>query len=278
MQTFVDTKRELGVVDFTDQEVKLLEAIRESELVREALADELDLVLVDEFQDTSPLQLAIFVELAKLSKASVWVGDQKQAIYGFRGTDSALIQQILTAVESRGGSLGKPLTDSWRSTPGLVELANQVFVPAFAPAPAEEVALRATRDRIDGQPDVLNWSFVRGPDRRGLDLTAIGPAVQQLLARKLRIYDKESGQLRPMVAGDIAVLCRYNNQVPDIVHSLSRWGIPATAERPGLLSTPEALLVLACLRRLHDRADTVASAMIVGLTCRTGCNSSLTSK
>lgn len=266
MQTFVDTKRELGVVDFTDQEVKLLEAIRESELVREALADELDLVLVDEFQDTSPLQLAIFVELAKLSKASVWVGDQKQAIYGFRGTDSALIQQILTAVESWGGSLGEPLTDSWRSTPALVELANQVFVPAFAPAPAEDVALRAMRERIDGQPDVLNWSFVRGPDRRGLDLTAIGPAVQQLLARNLRVHDKESGQLRPMVAGDIAVLCRYNNQVPDIVHALSRWGIPAAAERPGLLSTPEALLVLACLRRLHDRADTVATAMVVGLT------------
>jgi len=266
MQTFADTKRELGVVDFTDQEVKLLEAIRDSELVRVALSEELDLVLVDEFQDTNPLQLAIFVELAKLSKASVWVGDQKQAIYGFRGTDSGLIQQILSAVESWGGKLGSPLNDSWRSTPALVELANEVFVPAFDPAPAEEVTLRARRTVIGGQPDVLNWSFVRGPHRRSLDLTALGPAVSGLLARGLNVLDKESRQLRAMRAGDVAVLCRYNDQVPQIVQALERWGVPAAAERPGLLTTPEALLVLSCLRRLHDRSDTVATAMIVGLS------------
>ena len=55
LQAFADAKRELGVVDFTDQEVLLLRALQSSTLVREALAGELDLVLVDEFQDTNPL-------------------------------------------------------------------------------------------------------------------------------------------------------------------------------------------------------------------------------
>lgn len=59
LQAFADAKRELGVVDFTDQEVLLLRALQTSTLVRETLAGELDLVLVDEFQDTNPLQLAI---------------------------------------------------------------------------------------------------------------------------------------------------------------------------------------------------------------------------
>jgi len=266
MDAFAQAKAERGVVDFTDQEVMLLRAIQEQALVRDALRDELDLVLVDEFQDTNPLQLAIFVELAKLSKASIWVGDQKQAIYGFRGTDSALIQEILAAVEGWGGTLGQPLSESWRSTPPLVGLANAVFGEAFAPATRAEVVLTPVRAAIHDQPDVLNWSLVRGANRLSLDVTALGPAVQGLLQRGLRVHDKEANALRPLRAGDIAVLCRKNDLVPEIVEALGRWGIPAAAQRPGLLKTPEARLVLACLRRLHDRDDTLASATIVELT------------
>lgn len=266
MDSFAKAKIERGVVDYTDQEVMLLRAIQEQELVRNALRDELDLVLVDEFQDTNPLQLAIFVELAKLSKSSVWVGDQKQAIYGFRGTDSALIQEILAAVPGWGGTLGEVLSDSWRSTPQLVGLSNAVFGQAFAPTTREEVVLKPMRTEIPSQPDVLNWSFVRDARRMSLDVTGLGPAVTGLLQRQLNVYDKEVKALRPMQAGDIAVLCRENRLVPKVVAALGRWGIPAAAQRPGLLKTPEARLVLACLRRLHDRDDTLASATIVGLT------------
>lgn len=266
MQGYAEAKTALGVVDFTDQEVKLLEAIRTSDLVRSALAEEVDLVLVDEFQDTNPLQLALFVELAKLSKASVWVGDQKQAIYGFRGTDSELIQQILAAVGSWGGVAGTSLVESWRSTPALVELANSVFVPAFAPMPADDVVLLPTRASIGEQPDVMHWSFERPANRQTMDFTAFGPAVSGLLSRGLSVQDKNSGQLRELRPSDIAILCRYNNNVPQIVHALGRWDIPAAAERPGLLRTPEVLLVLAVLRRLLDPTDTVATATILGLT------------
>lgn len=265
LQVFADTKRDLGVVDFTDQEVMLLRALQSSELVRRALCEEVDLVLVDEFQDTNPLQLAIFAELAKLAKASIWVGDQKQAVYGFRGTDSSLIQQVLESVQSWGGTVGTPLSKSWRSTPALVALTNESFVPAFAPTPAEDVALVAQRAQIPGQPDLLNWSFVIPPKKRSLNLTALGPAVHGLLARGLQVQDKASGQLRPMRPDDIAVLCRTNAAISQVVHALGRWHIPAAAERPGLLQTAEARLVLACLRRMYDPSDTLASATVIGL-------------
>ncbi|MBD9430009.1 UvrD-helicase domain-containing protein [Achromobacter sp. ACM03] len=266
LQAFAQAKRELGVVDFTDQEVLLLRALQGSTLVREALEGELDLVLVDEFQDTNPLQLAIFVELAKLAKSSIWVGDPKQAIYGFRGTDSTLIQQILDSVESWGGTMGTPLSDSYRSTPALVGLANEVFVPAFHPAPASETALRPVRRPLVGQPQLLNWSFVTEAGKRSISLKALGPAVSDLLGRGIQFVDKTTGQARSLQASDIAVLCRKNDHIKSAVDALSRWGIAAAAARPGLISTPEVQLVLACLRRLRDASDTVATAMIVGLT------------
>lgn len=143
LDTYAQAKLALGAVDFSDQEVLLLRAVRESPEVREALAGELDLILVDEFQDTSPLQLALFVELAKLAKRSVWVGDPKQAIYGFRGTDARLIAGVLGAIKTWGGTLGGPLTTSRRSTPGLVSLTNAVFESAFHPDLApDEVRLQ----------------------------------------------------------------------------------------------------------------------------------------
>ncbi len=72
-------KRGLGVVDFADQEHLLLKLLDQPE-VASVLAEELDLLLVDEFQDTSPIQLALFIKLAGLAKQTFWVGDIKQDI------------------------------------------------------------------------------------------------------------------------------------------------------------------------------------------------------
>ncbi|MEG3061751.1 MAG: UvrD-helicase domain-containing protein [Comamonas sp.] len=266
LAAFELAKREMGVVDFTDQEVLLLRGLKHSKVMQQALREELDLVLVDEFQDTNPLQLAIFIELAKLAKSSVWVGDRKQAIYGFRGTDSTLIQQVLDSVEGWGGKVGAALTDSWRSTPALVKLVNEAFVAAFDPTPAADVALTPVRDAIVGSTDLQTWTFEIPPGKRVLDVTGLGPALAQLLQSDMQVFDKETKALRRVQLGDIAVLCRTKSTIKNVVGALGRWGIPVAAERPGLLATPEAQLVVACLRRFHDPGDTVASAVITGLT------------
>ena len=87
-------KQELGALDFADQEHQLLGLLDHPE-VAAVLDDELDLLMVDEFQDTSPIQLALFLKLARFAKKVYWVGDIKQAIYGFRGSDTELMQAIL---------------------------------------------------------------------------------------------------------------------------------------------------------------------------------------
>lgn len=265
LDAYEQAKKALGAVDFSDQEVLLLRALRTKPSVREALAAELDLIMVDEFQDTSPLQLALFVELAKLAKRSVWVGDPKQAIYGFRGTDASLIAGVLGAIKDWGGTIGKALDTSRRSVEGLVALTNGVFGSAFEPdlTPAQ-VQLQPLRKDIPNQSALLNWNFESS--RNDSDYLGLGQAVRELLASGVKIEDKDTRQLRPIQASDVGVLCRYNEQVEFAVTSLTRWGIPSASPRSGLLGTAEAIYVTACLRRMNDPTDTVATALVLTLS------------
>lgn len=265
LDAYEQAKKALGAVDFSDQEVLLLRALRTKPSVREALAAELDLIMVDEFQDTSPLQLALFVELAKLAKRSVWVGDPKQAIYGFRGTDASLIAGVLGAIKDWGGTIGKALDTSRRSVEGLVALTNGVFGSAFEPdlTPAQ-VQLQPLRKDIPDQSALLNWNFESS--RNDSDYLGLGQAVRELLASGVKIEDKDTRQLRPIQASDVGVLCRYNEQVEFAVTSLTRWGIPSASPRSGLLGTAEAIYVTACLRRMNDPTDTVATALVLTLS------------
>jgi ATP-dependent helicase/nuclease subunit A len=156
IQAYADHKRVWGLMDFIDQEVKALELLRRPE-VQEILREQVDLVLVDEFQDTSPLQLDIFLALSRLAPSSVWVGDQKQAIFGFRGTDPALMDAALAALlERHGASAQKTLAHSYRSRPELVRLTSDVFAPAFKPygIPSERVRLEPAPE-IEAIPDAL---------------------------------------------------------------------------------------------------------------------------
>lgn len=264
LDAYEQAKKALGAVDFSDQEVLLLRALRTKPAVREALAVELDLIMVDEFQDTSPLQLALFVELAKLAKRSVWVGDPKQAIYGFRGTDASLIAGVLGAINDWGGVIGKALDTSRRSIESLVSLNNGIFGSAFEPelTPAQ-VRLQPLRKDIPDQASLLNWNFESS--RNDSDYLGLGRAVRELLGSGVKVEDTYTKELRPIQAGDVGVLCRYNEQVEFAVTSLTRWGIPSASPRCGLLGTAEAIYVMACLRRMNNPTDTVATALVLTL-------------
>ena len=129
LEAFQALKAEQGMLDFVDQERLLYELLDEPH-VRETLAEELQVLFVDEFQDTSPIQLALFMKLAALADQVIWVGDIKQAIYSFRGSDPKLMLAVLEGVEAGGGATDV-LEYSWRSRPALVEYANEIFVPTF---------------------------------------------------------------------------------------------------------------------------------------------------
>jgi ATP-dependent exoDNAse (exonuclease V) beta subunit len=261
LKTYAQAKRRLGAVDFTDQE-RLLLNVLDDPFVSETLADELDLVLVDEFQDTSPIQLALFMKLAALARQSVWVGDVKQAIYGFRGSDAALMRAVLQALPALGGTKDV-LGQSRRSRPALVHFVNELFAHRFEGIAPEEVRLDPVRAEIDGTPAVMEWRL----DGKNAELrhAALADGIRRFVAQGYRIVDRDTKCERAVRFGDVAVLARANDTVGEIAEALSAAGIPSATEQAGLLATPECVLALACLRRLNDDGDTLATAAIVSL-------------
>ncbi|NJN35499.1 MAG: UvrD-helicase domain-containing protein [Saprospiraceae bacterium] len=158
-------KKQRGLIDYTDMEV-LVRGLLANPSVLEVLNDELDLLMVDEFQDTSPIQLDIFLKLSLIAKHSIWVGDPKQSIYGFRGAEPRLMQAILTHVGIKDEDI---LKDSWRSRPDIVAATNAIFCRAFADLPTEQVALNAKREDKPEQTEALihwHFSYDNGGDTR----------------------------------------------------------------------------------------------------------------
>ncbi|NRT16975.1 ATP-dependent exoDNAse (exonuclease V) beta subunit [Flavobacterium sp. 28A] len=128
IQKYQGYKQDSGYVDFTDMEVHFLELLN-NEQVKKEIQHTVQLVMVDEFQDCNPIQLSIFIQLSNLVGQSYWVGDPKQAIYGFRGSDPVLIDEIMKKFSKQNNDNLKVemLKMSWRSSPELVGFTNNVF-------------------------------------------------------------------------------------------------------------------------------------------------------
>ncbi|MGZ3440627.1 MAG: UvrD-helicase domain-containing protein, partial [Polyangia bacterium] len=128
-------KKRAGVVDFSDLLTMARDLLRDDAAVRASVRARFDAVLVDEFQDTNPVQ----AELVRLvggrqpddDGARLFVvGDRKQSIYEFRGADVAVFARAAEELVARGGA-EELLTQSRRSAPSLLALTNALFARAL---------------------------------------------------------------------------------------------------------------------------------------------------
>ncbi len=231
-------KSERGLVDFTDLEILLLRLL-DNKTLAARLGEDFDLVLVDEFQDTNPLQLAIFQRLRCISPRSRWVGDPKQSIYGFRDTDPKLVNDLWNGTPD---AKREELPHNYRSQRGLVQFVGAVFAPVWG---------------NDARQEPLKPGIPRGLERWVFDTKNQADDATALACGIARL-EMEGIQL-----GDIAVLERTNRLLMPIAAALGALGIPCLLESPGLLATREGAAVLAGLRLVADRSDSLAAAMLM---------------
>jgi ATP-dependent helicase/nuclease subunit A len=259
-------KKHRRVVDYVDMIDRALELLDHDQIAAE-LARRLRLLVVDEMQDTSPIQLALFARLHRLVGRSTWVGDRKQCIFEFAGADPALMEAVASWAAREGGS-SEQLGKNWRSRPELVQACNHLFGAAFAQHghSVAEVSVDATRASKSGTlPAFGVWSLEAGNGNQ--DATAIAEGVQRLLAtpEETPIEDRETGTTRPLRPGDIAILVGTNAEAARITAALARRGTSASVTRDGLMTTPEGTLVRAALGYVLDPRDTLSAAVIDAL-------------
>ena len=240
-------KTSQGVMDYTDQESLVLRLARENDRFREGLRESLGSIFVDEFQDTSPIQLALFLALHEICGTSRWVGDPKQAIYGFRGTDPALMNE---AVARLGTDI--VLRESWRSSERLVSFTNAVFQSALEARGYRAVTLAIPEQRTEEARGGRIETWYLNCKNKTDDAGATAAGIAALLA--------ERDDLKP---GEIAVLCRTNAECSGIAEALSTFGIDASVGHGILSQTAECRLAIAALRYLSNVDDTLALAEIV---------------
>jgi len=231
-------KRHMGLYTFDDMQTRLLDALRHpvvGDAARERVRHRFPLVLVDEFQDTDPVQWEILRESFVSDKASqgttvVLIGDPKQSIYGFRG---AGVHAYLDAVRDH---VTQDLGVNRRTTPELVKAVQTVFAGAQLGAPeitvgrveslADAQRLEVTgpwrhamRLRVQPGASVRSSSLARAVDA---DLVA---DIGRLLVSGARIVGR--GEDRPLRADDVAVIVTSNRRGRSIHAQLARAEIPA---------------------------------------------------
>lgn len=269
LRAYQEWKTRRGVIDFVDMIDHALVLVETPDVANE-LAQRLELIVVDELQDTSPIQLALFLRLHELAGRSTWVGDPKQCIFEYAGADPVLMQAVTDWAAAERGKIER-LDTNFRSRPELVDACSKIFAGAFANQGfgPEDVAVRPKRPTPrDARllPPFAVWALdVENNDQ---EAAAMADGVQRMLAsaEASPIADRRTGEVRNLRAADIAVLVATNAEAARIAMELGRRGIRASIAREGLLATPEGVFVEAALRRVLDRADTLAEAELSALS------------
>ncbi|HYU43158.1 MAG TPA: UvrD-helicase domain-containing protein [Vicinamibacteria bacterium] len=264
---YEERKKEHGVLDFLDLLVKARDALKQSEAVRRYFNERFRFVIIDEFQDTDPLQ----VEVAELLTggrpgALVVVGDAKQSIYRFRRAEVALFRRISTAAAARPGHGVLHLTQNFRSRAAILHFVNRAFASLITASdesgqpPYEAIA---PPPGLSEDPSVIalrfEAPFADGEDLLRAEARALAAFLAGVAAGGHEVRDPQTGVDRPSRAGDVMVLARRLTQMRPLEEALESAGLRFTIEGgKSFFDRQEVHEVLAVLRALDDPSDRVS--------------------
>ena len=199
-EEYTRLKEERAMMDFDDLLVKFIELMEKDEKVLAQLRARFRYIMVDEYQDTNPLQARI-IELLAGEKGNIMVvGDDSQSIYGFRGAD---YKNILEFPKKFDNCKIIKLERNYRSTQQILDIANYTIDNA-----------------IDKYTKVLKAE--RGPGQEAVVIAAEDEAYQsRFVAQKMLEHREEGIDLNQM-----AVLFRSSRLSSDLELELSRRNVP----------------------------------------------------
>jgi ATP-dependent exoDNAse (exonuclease V) beta subunit len=284
-------KRAAALLDFDDLLYTARDLLTGHEEVRRALSSRYQHVLVDEFQDTDPLQIDIlwllFCDAIKkfvdkpltgtLRSGLFLVGDPKQAIYRFRGAD---VNAYIEARAAMGADALLEITANFRSVRPILNFVNRHFERVLSAAAGQPgfSALSGTREAHEGAPAVAALDVAFDGDKptaaslRDAEADRVADLCRRLVSNVVVCDDNPPEKKRAGRFGDIALLAPAGTDLWRFEQALEDRGIPVSTQAgKGFFRRQEVHDLIALTRALADARDTLALGALlrgplVGLT------------
>jgi ATP-dependent exoDNAse (exonuclease V) beta subunit len=296
IERFQTYKRSAAFLDFDDLLFAARDLLHNHDDVRRALASRYTHVLVDEFQDTDPLQTEIFWRLCGDAPPGVtannWVafrirpgalflvGDPKQAIYRFRGADVLAYVRAREAFRAQDRHSILSIATNFRSCSPILTYVNERFETVLSSAGQPGfTALDPFHGDRKERPCVAALDVPVSDEsgkpsaeqQRDAEADAVAELCTKLIGREI-IVDRKTGQRRPCRPGDIGLLAPTGTDLWRYEEALEHRGIPvATQAGKGLFRRQEIQDLIALTRVLANSRDRLALGALlrgplVGLT------------
>ena len=272
-KTLPQRKRDERVLSYDDLLINLNQAMKGDRGKRliGSVQNQYQAVLIDEFQDTDPIQYDNFYQLFIDSGVTTFlVGDPKQAIYSFRGADVFTYLQAKRAVKA---SHQYALMTNWRSHPDLIAAINHIFSRQSVPfiyddIPFHQVGGADKKHRLKTDEDNKPLQIVWQESNSQLTKQAFTNFAAQIvadeiarllnaaLAGKTALYDHHLEAFRSITGDDIAVLVRTHRQADDVAKCLRDRGINSVKQSAeNVFSSQQAIMLARVLAAIADPSN-----------------------
>ena len=280
-------KRDRNAIDFDDMIHLTVDLLRDASIVA-TLRKSVRFIMVDEFQDTDPLQYAVLSRLAPALEGEdaptpnvCIVGDDKQSIYGFRDADVRLFRRATYALQRanlhRGTDTGyRPLVTSFRMHERVAASVNAICSAMFGAVVAPPITditsydvgyqpLRSVPAHVASE-HLGTCSVVLAPDDEYVAIAHhVGNILNGTLRRDIAVFDRPSAtwSTRLPRPSDIAVLVQTNAQVVAVGEALAELRIPADLHGgASFFSRPEVVDICSLLTACIAPSDNLAVATL----------------
>ena len=244
---YIEDKTSRGLVDFTDMLSQAHQLMCSVPSVLTAFRERVDCLIVDEFQDTNPLQFSLLWSLTRQGVPTIVVGDLKQAIMGFQGADPMLLNTLC----KQNPANTKPLPNNFRSSKQLMEWINLVSAGLFT-----DYTALTPKAEFESKLSPLEVIEARKNLKDDVCASHTVARIAELLRDKsLCVYDKKLKDHRALQGADIAIICPTNRRLDYYAAALKNAGIPSHLPQIGWFESRIVQLAYYALSYVADPGD-----------------------
>ncbi len=258
LQSYHDDKQKRGLLDFTDMLASARQLLLGPSQTLAALRERVDCLVVDEFQDTNPLQFSLLWTLTRQGVPTIVVGDLKQAIMGFQNADA----RLMNALCRQHSTSTSPLTGNWRSSRALMGWINAMGKGLFGSAYTALTPMAKFTSQLSP------LEVIDIPASTKLDVLAshVAGRIHSLLHDdSQQVYDKSLGISRRIKGGDVAIICPTNTRLQYYATRLRTMGISCRLQEAGWSLSPIVRLATYALSYVAD-PDDLHAALYLAVT------------